>query len=809
MFRIRFGLAILFILLTNVASTMGQEPSSESGTSHEKPSEAPQYTNALIRETSPYLLQHAHNPVDWLPWGPEAFKKAKRESKPIFVSVGYSTCYWCHVMERESFEQEDVAKVLNKSYVCIKVDREERPEVDEQLMLATQLMTGRGGWPNSVWLTSDGRPWLAGTYFPKDAFILNLERLAKVYREQPEAIEKQANLLVEAIAEASSVEGPVNSNLNRMSFDKLLMQLEQTFDFEQGGFGTQPKFPPHGMLHVLVSAASEESSAATPTALKMLTKTLDAMWCGGVHDHVGGGFHRYSTDDRWFLPHFEKMLYDNAQLMRAYTEAYVITKSPTYQRAVEDIFGWLQREMTHPDGGFFSALDSESEDGEEGRFYTWSMQELTAALGKAEAERFARFYHFETDGNYAEEATGKRPGTNIPFLKSSQIETRQAAISESVKKLREMRTRREYPHLDDKVLTAWNGLMVSALARAGHVFDEPKYTTAAESAAEFVLANLQDDEGSLLRSWRLEKAILPGYLNDYAFFVEGLLELHETTGLQDWNTEAQRLADQMLDLFEDKAEGGFFFTSSKSGIFLVRSKNLLGSGNLPNGNGVAVQILLKLAQKSAPEKSVVYERSAKRTLECFADLMLKSPRQVEHLVLANWQYLNQVGEQAKSNSNADAADNSGPVTASLFLSHLQIEPAEELQVAVKLEIDPRYHLYLNSVESVRSARIEVESMGWEVVSRQDPASKKVIDQVLNQQLNILEGNVLFFMTLKPSDAKQELNAERELRLSVKFQACDDSRCLAPDSIELRQLIKIDQERPNAVRRHESIFGERR
>ncbi len=576
-------------------------------------------------------------------WGPEAFAKAKAENKPIFVSIGYSTCYWCHVMERESFENEGVAQILNDKYIAIKVDREQRPDIDEQLMLATQLMTGRGGWPNSVWLTTDGRPWMTGTYFPQAQFKSALLQLATAWKNQPDAVEKQAVALSDAIRQASKLEIPKTAvALDAAPLTQTMAELQRIFDETHGGFGTKPKFPPHGVLRLLAEATRQGNDSAR----HMLTRTLDAMWCGGIHDHVGGGFHRYSTDARWFLPHFEKMLYDHGQLMRAYSEAYALTENPIYQAAVKDIFNWLQREMTHVEGAFFSAIDSESEDGEEGRYYTWSIAELQHVLPADDAAAFAKTYNFQQPGNFTEEATGDRPGTNIPFLELSQIDVTSDNRWSKVRAVLNMaRKSREYPHLDDKILTGWNGLMISALARAGVVFDEQRYVDAAEKAANFLLAESQND-GRLLRSWRAGQASLPGYLSDYAFFIEALVELHAATGNPAWLSQAERLTREMLELFEDGADGGFYFTSLEHEALLLRSKNLLGGGNLPNANGVAAQVLLKLYAETHNPR---YWLAAERTLKCFSALMHNSPRQVEHLVLANAMYLEQ-----KSRIGSDA-----------------------------------------------------------------------------------------------------------------------------------------------------------
>lgn len=780
------------------------------------------YTNALIDSTSPYLLQHAHNPVNWMPWGPEAFEKARKENKPIFVSIGYSTCYWCHVMERESFENEEVAKVINEHYIAIKVDREERPDIDEQLMLATQLMTGRGGWPNSIWLTTDGRPWMAGTYFPKDQFVGALTQLSSVWKSEPAAVQKQADSLSNAIRQASQVPAASpNSAPSQRPMEQFLLEAAQIFDGTHGGFGTRPKFPPHGMLRLLAEAAREEQDKTGPkSASKMLNRTLEAMWYGGIHDHVGGGIHRYSTDERWFLPHFEKMLYDNAQLVRALAEAAALELSEEpglseetgpnaeiasytdqHRRAIADIFGWLKREMTHEQGAFYSALDSESEGGEEGRYYTWSMKELEQELGQADAKVFAQYYNFEPPGNFTEEATGHRPGTNIPYLKLNQKgQSEPAAIAKLRAKLLAAREDREYPHLDDKVLTSWNGLMISALARAGSVLDEPQYVQAAERAALFVQTELVL-EGQLQRSWRDGRASLPAYLNDYAFFAEGLLELYAATEQQSWLDAADAVALEMIEKFEDKQGGGFFFTSADHEELLLRSKNLMGGGNLPVGNGVAVQVLLRLYEETGKPE---YLAVAERTLRSFSGLMQRSPRQVEHLVIANLHFLRLSQEQSETEEIADAYYLTPVVAARVYSSHLNVTPGSRLELAVVLDVERGYHLYAdtNDPELVKPTSIAVaEDAGWQVGEIEQPAGTIRFDGILDAKIAVLEGQLKYFIPIEISE-QAELG-EVVLPVTLKWQACDGNRCLAPEEAQVS--IRVTVQDTAGTPRHADVF----
>ncbi len=754
------------------------------------------FTNSLVHETSPYLLQHAHNPVNWLPWGEEAFALARKENKPIFLSVGYSTCYWCHVMERESFENEEVAAILNEYYVCIKVDREERPDVDEQYMLATQLTGRGGGWPNSVWLMPDGRPWMAATYFPREQFMQVLLRLAAIWKEHPEAVEKQASAFTEGIKEAAQGSATLApQRLNPLLVPGLLAHMQEQFDAEHGGFGSRPKFPPHGNLEFLLHLAKvREAFAATdgPAPKEMILQTLDAIWQGGIHDHVGGGFHRYATDERWLLPHFEKMLYDNAQLMRSYTAAYELTKEERNRLAVADIFAWLKREMTDPAGGFYSALDSESE-GHEGKSYVWTISELRAVLSETEADLFASVYNFEAAGNFAEERSGERTGANIPHLTQSlakiaaehgipepKLSAQLAAIRE---KLLVARDQRVPPHRDDKVLASWNGLMISALAQAGHSLNEPAYTQAAANAAQFVWQEMQH-EGALHRSWRAGTAHLPGYLDDYAYLAEGLLELHTSTGDEKWLQRTKILVDRMIADFEDSA-GGFFFTSAAHDELLIRSKNVLGGGNLPTANGVAAQVLLRLAEKTGEQR---YADSARRTVEALSATINRAPQATEGLVVA----AHMLNLSSPSLPRADYEK--FPVSVNLVKPTTPLEPGAKAEIEVRIRIAEGWHLYGENpdAEFVSPTTLSAEELELlETIEIVAPPGNRRFDEVAKQELVIYEAEAIFLVKLQiRSDAVAEKTI---LRLPFQFQACDQSRCLAPQKTVLEIPLEIAAE----------------
>ncbi|MFX1341614.1 MAG: thioredoxin domain-containing protein, partial [Promethearchaeota archaeon] len=564
--------------------------------------------NRLAKEKSPYLLQHANNPVDWYPWGQEAFSKAKKEDKPILLSIGYSTCHWCHVMAHESFENERIAKLMNDAFVNIKVDREERPDIDSLYMSVAQMLTGSGGWPLTIIMTPDKQPFFAATYIPAetrfgrmgmDELIPEIQRLWKEDRNRLNTITKNIRTNLE-----SSALGSKGAELGECVLEMAFDALKQRFDEEYGGFGFRPKFPsPHNLMFLLRYWKRTKNKEA----LRMVEMTLQAMRLGGIFDHVGLGFHRYSTDPKWLLPHFEKMLYDQAMLTMAYVEAYQATKKDEYAQTVREIITYVLRDMTSPEGGFYSAEDADSE-GEEGKFYVWTEEEIRKVLSKKEADVFVEVYNFEPDGNFLEEATGKRMGTNIPHLRKKLVTEAKARkmtkkallklLEEAREKLFMFRNQRIHPHKDDKILTDWNGLMIAALAKAARALNQPSYAKAAKRAVTFVLTKMQGDKGRLLHSYRDRDAGILAFLDDYAFMIWGLLELYETTFEPEHLQKAIELNAELLTHFWDKAGGGFFFTADDAEDLLVRKKDAY-DGAIPSGNSVAMLNLLRLAHVTA------------------------------------------------------------------------------------------------------------------------------------------------------------------------------------------------------------------
>lgn len=610
--------------------------------------------NRLAGEKSPYLLQHAYNPVDWYPWGDEAFQKAAAENKPVFLSVGYSTCHWCHVMERESFEDEEVAELLNRHFVAVKVDREERPDVDHVYMTVCQAMTGQGGWPLTVVMTPDKKPFFAGTYFPKrrkygrPGLMDILEQIARQWNEDAGRIIEAGERIAREIAE--QMETAPRGSVTAAMLDEAFRLLERSFDPVYGGFGGAPKFPiPHNVCFLL----RYYDRTGKEKALEMAETTLDAMRRGGIYDHVGFGFARYSVDERWLVPHFEKMLYDNALLAWAYVEAYQVTGKRKYADTAEQIFAYVLRDMTDPKGGFYSAEDADSE-GEEGKFYVWTPEEAKEALGSDDAELYCEIYDITEKGNFE--------GRSIPNLIRGDIEEwakrkgmASAELHERLEACRRrlfaVRKRRVPPGKDDKILTAWNGLMIMALAKGYKVLGKTEYLEAAQRAADFLWTNLRREDGRLFARYRDGEAAYPAYVDDYAFFVWGLLELYEASFDTGTLARAFELNRQMLDLFWDETSGGLYFYGKDGEELFVRNKEVY-DGAMPSGNSVAACNLLKIARLSSDAE---LSRIAERQLEAFAGTVERYPAGYAMMMIALDSAFRPAGEIVIAGSAHDAA----------------------------------------------------------------------------------------------------------------------------------------------------------
>jgi hypothetical protein len=604
-----------------------------------------EYTNRLIHEKSPYLLQHAHNPVDWYPWGEEAFAKARKENKPIFLSVGYSTCHWCHVMERESFENPEIAKILNEHFVSIKVDREERPDVDRVYMTFVQASTGGGGWPMSVWLTPDLKPFVGGTYYPPEdyggrpGFASILLRIAGMWERNRDLMTGQAEQILSALKEhAVRSSSPETGALDEKPLTHGFHSIATSFDKTLGGFGNAPKFPRPVIFNFLfrVYAREEKNSRVAQDALEMSLFTLRKMAEGGIHDHLGGGFHRYSVDAYWHVPHFEKMLYDQAQLAISYAEAYQITKDQFFADVGRDILEYVRRDMTDARGAFYSAEDADSllESGKpehaEGAFYVWTNEEIVKTLGEERARIFNAHYGVESQGNApsGSDPHGEFAGKNILIQRQTVVG---GALEESRQKLFELRARRPRPHLDDKIITAWNGLMISAFARASQILDEPAYLQAAAAAAAFLRAELYDAKRqTLLRSYRQGAGAVEGFLGDYAFLIQALIDLYEASFDTRWLAWAMDLQKTQDSLFWDSAQGGYFDTTGKNDDILLRMKEDY-DGAEPAPNSVAALNLQRLAHLLDSEQ---WRKKAVQTLQAFSAQLKSVPSAVPQMLAA-------------------------------------------------------------------------------------------------------------------------------------------------------------------------------
>lgn len=579
--------------------------------------------NHLIHEKSPYLQQHAYNPVDWYPWGKEAFEKAKAESKVIFLSIGYSTCHWCHVMETESFEDEEVAKILNEYYVAIKVDREERPDIDNVYMTVCQAMTGSGGWPLTLFLTSEGKPFYAGTYFPKTERLGNpglialLTQIANLWNTNKESIIASSLQVTKLIDTETASKGEEKPDVRTLK--TAYEQLSDRFDSLYGGFGTSPKFPtPHNFTFLLRWWKRSNNAFA----LEMVEKSLELMARGGIYDHLGGGFHRYSTDEYWLTPHFEKMLYDQALLAIAYIETYQATKKDLYSAIAKDIFDYVLRDMTSPEGGFYSAEDADSE-GIEGKFYVWKPEEIKEALGEKDGNIFCDFYDVSDIGNFEDKNIlhADKPLHIAAKLENMSPDALEKRLANSRKKLLSIREKRIKPHKDTKIITSWNGLMISALSRGAQAMDEPKYTNVAMCAADFILNTLLQENKILLRRYCQGESAIAGFLDDYAFFVNGLIDLYEATFQEKYLQAALQINEEMIKNFLDENEGGFFLSGKSNEKLFTQTKDIY-DGATPSGNSIALLNLLRLGRITGNPS---YEALADNLIKTFSGTILQYP----------------------------------------------------------------------------------------------------------------------------------------------------------------------------------------
>jgi len=735
-------------------------------TEHLKPDGAPVYINRLILEDSPYLIQHAHNPVDWHSWGDEAFARAKREGKPIFLSIGYSTCHWCHVMERESFENPVIAGLLNRYFISIKVDRERRPDVDETYMLAVMLTTGHGGWPMSSFLTPDGKPFYGGTYYPPNEFGRLLTRIAALWDSNRPDLLQQGDRVASAVARASQ-RRLQSAQIDQKVAMAAVKQVMSSHDELQGGFSQAPKFPQESILFLLLQAAERNPD---PAVVEALVVTLDAMAQGGIHDQVGGGFHRYSIDNGWLVPHFEKMLYNQAHLARVYLQAWRLTGKPRFRRVAVQALDYVLRDMTSDQGGFYSATDADSEGGE-GRFFLWTIEQISKVLQKSDADLMIELFGMSDRGNFE--------GSNILHLPVSVAEHAEhmgVPLSDLYQRLDQIRealyqARERRPRMlrDEKIITAWNGMMINTLALAGDLLQETGYLQAAQRAAEFVWDHNWKKNSSEL--WRVHlngKSSVTASQEDYAYFAEGLLHLYDATGDRVWLERAQQVADAMLRGFWDSVNGGFFMGHEDGQVAAMgRPKDSGGDGAMPSGNSVALKVLQMLSRRS---NNLEYGNKAEATLAAFSGLIKLRPSGFSYMLSAVMDL-----QQGEISARGYAALGGVKAEASLLSDN---------RVVVQVQVPEEWHI--NSNNPLQQGLIATQlglmdkTVGWELESVSYPQAETQQLGFQSAPLSLYHGVVNIHARLK-----RTADAGRTLPLQLSLQACNDKVCLPPEKLSLR------------------------
>ena len=768
-------------------------------------------SNALAAESSPYLQLHAHNPVDWYPWGREALELARSQDKPIFLSVGYSTCYWCHVMEREVFSDPEIAALMNRWFVNIKVDREERPDLDQIYMLATQLVSGSGGWPNSVFMTPELKPFFAGTYFPPDdahgrpGFPRVLETLNRFWIDRRADVEMQAEQLTQAIRryEAASQAPPMAPD--SVLVNRALAGIVGRYDARNGGFGGAPKFPPCIRLDFLLTAWERSSTRAArdSTTLAVVEHTLAQMAHGGLFDQVGGGFHRYATDAEWRVPHFEKMLYNQAHLARLYLRAYQLTGESDWRWVAEEVLGYVQREMTGPDGGFYSALDAETE-AVEGKYYLWSEDSINDALG-ADAELFLEVYGLAPmpDGE-GDVLFMPRPLSEVAADLDMEPAALRARVDRSRERLLGERGHRVYPLLDDKVLAAWNGMMIGTFAYAFEVTGAEVYRRVAERAAGFVMSRMRTADGGLGRSYRNGVLKPEGYLEDYASMASALLSLYRATGEEAWLRDGRQLVDQLIARFKDRDGAGFFYTEHGTDL-IVRIKNAQDSA-LPSANAVVVHVLLALGKLTGEQ---AYVQLAGQTLNAFGSMAHANPGAFTHMIAAARKFLER--DQIATAAAAAPAPSSLPrmdlyglggggaarvadplVRSRVVLESGRLVPGSDFSAAVHLNISDGWHINANPASSeflIPTSLTVNADLPIEVLGVDYPGARPHYLESQGDTLAVYEEEITLQarLHLKPETAE---GANGQLRLLIQYQACDAVRCLPPAEITKVVMLEV-------------------
>lgn len=735
-------------------------PNYKPRTEHLHADGSPLYTNRLIMEDSPYLLQHAHNPVDWYAWGPEAFAKSREESKPIFLSIGYSTCHWCHVMERESFEDVEVAAFLNKHFVAIKVDRERRPDIDVIYMTAVQLMIGRGGWPMSSFLDTKGRTFFAGTYYPRDTFLDLMQRVEVAWRENQSGLEKHAKMIADEVARVTRSAGSA-SKVSGHATQKAVTRLRQSHDDQRGGLGPAPKFPNEPRYLFLLDEALRNDDDEIRNLIRF---DLHAMARGGIYDQVGGGFHRYSTDAVWLVPHFEKMLYNQAQLSRMYAQAWRLTNDAGLARIARQTLDYVLRDMTAPEGGFYSATDADSPGGE-GLFFLWTKEQIRAALSPKDAELAIELYGVTEGGNFEASNILHLPVSLTEFATQRDIELPLllAQVDNIRTALYADRVKRVHPDRDEKIITAWNGMMIVSLAEAAEFLHEPRYQTAAIRAADFLWENSRQGNGELWRVRLDGHSSVSAVQEDYAWLADGFIHLYDTTQDSRWLERAKMLVATMNKLFWDNKEGGYFINTNVEGVSTMSRPKSSTDHALPSANAVALHVLAKLAQRTGEE---AYRRTANDLLSAFALSINTNPTAYSYMLR---------GAQLLANGAA------GPQQYAALGAVKVDAKVQGNTLVVDLTIRPGWHIQSNKPLQKELIPTEVgfekDIPGWSAgaLSYPPPILKTLGFQ--SEQLALYEGQVRITMDMQQTDA---VTTKPIIPIVFRVQACDDRICLPPE-----------------------------
>ncbi len=723
----------------------------------------PVYTNRLILADSPYLLQHAHNPVNWYSWGEEAFATAKRENKPVFLSIGYATCHWCHVMEEESFESIEVAKILNEHFISIKVDREQHPDIDATYMTAVTMITGRGGWPMSSFITHEGKPFFGGTYYPQPSFVDLLTKVSSAWEKQQPSLLKQAERLATAVKNETSKQGAVTT-LEQSAVQTAVNQILAGFDQQNGGFSQAPKFPNEPLLLLLLQAAERNNQ---PQIMDALNKTLSAMAQGGLYDQIGGGFHRYSTDDQWLVPHFEKMLYNQAYLTRVYARAYRLTHNPLYARVVRQTLDYALREMRHSQGVFYSATDADSE-GEEGTYFVWTLDEIKKALSPEDADFIIQLYGATAGGNFE--------GKNIFYLTESLIDTASAKklplsdllvkLDPIIEALRTYRQKRIPPLTDNKIIVAWNGMLITALAEAGDILNEPRYIDAAKKAAASIWKSQRPAQGKLWRINLDNKASIVAKQSDYAHFAESLLALSDITDDQIYFNRARELADEMVDQFMDASSGTLLM--GKDQLLFTQPKEAY-DGAIPSGNAVAVRVFNRLFNRSGTD---VYNDYATKILQGFSESIMRQPMAYAYM-------LAQLDELKKGEMGAHLNAARSAIKVDAKLSELN---TDQYNLTVHFKIKPDWHIngHKPLQKQLIATKINVDDQQWQLSDIQYPQAELIQTNFNKETLALYQGEFKITANL----IAKESTIYKPIKIDLTLQACNQDSCLAPELLTL-------------------------